>query len=162
MQLGLKVKIYTDGAARGNPGKGGYGVVLIYGKHQKELSEGYRLTTNNRMELLAVIKALEALKQDNLEVDIYTDSKYVMDAIEKKWIIGWQKKGFKNIKNPDLWRVLINLYTKHQIKFHWVKGHSGNLNNERCDVLATNAADYGPLLIDQGYESTLNDKPGLL
>ncbi len=159
----MKVIIYTDGAARGNPGRGGYGAVMMCGVHKKELSAGFRLTTNNRMELMAVKVALEALTKDNQEIDIYTDSKYVMDAFVKNWIYGWQKKGYKNIKNPDLWRPLIALYNKHVIKFHWVKGHSGNTLNERCDELATVSADGGGLLIDKGYEDSLNDdKGGLL
>jgi ribonuclease HI len=158
----LKVTIYTDGSARGNPGNGGYGAVLIYGNFRKELSEGYRLTTNNRMELMAALKALSALTKDNLEVHIYTDSKYLMDAFEKNWIYGWQKKSFKNVKNPDLWKPLIALYNKHVIKFHWVKGHAGNPMNERCDTLATEAADGGNLLIDQGYEDSLKAGDSLL
>lgn len=156
----VKVIIYTDGAARGNPGRGGYGALLMFGKHSKEMSAGYRLTTNNRMELMAVKVALEALTKDELEIDIYTDSKYVLDAFEKKWFLGWQKKGFKNIKNPDLWKPLILLYNKHIIKFHWVKGHSGNVMNERCDVLACNAADGNKLLIDTGYEQAVLKEDG--
>jgi len=158
----MKVIIYTDGAARGNPGKGGYGAVMMFGKHRKELSGGFRLTTNNRMELLALKVSLEALTKDSLIIDIYTDSKYVMDAFEKNWIYGWQKKGFKNIKNPDLWKPIIALYNKHVIKFHWVKGHSGNPLNERCDELATTAADGSGLLIDKGYEDSLKGEDGLL
>ena len=158
----LKVTIYTDGAARGNPGKGGYGSVLMFGQHCKELSGGYRLTTNNRMELMALKVALEALTKDDLVIDIYTDSKYVMDAFEKNWVYGWQKKGFKNIKNPDLSRPIITLYNKHVIKFHWVKGHAGNPMNERCDVLATEAADGGGLLIDKGYEESIKEDKGLV
>jgi ribonuclease HI len=156
----LKVIIYTDGAARGNPGKGGYGAVLMFGQHRKELSGGYRLTTNNRMELMALKVALEALTKDGLTIDVYTDSKYVMDAFEKNWVYGWQKKGFKNIKNPDLWRPIIMLYNKHVIKFHWVKGHAGNPMNERCDVLATEAADGGGLLVDIGYEDSIKEDKG--
>lgn len=158
----LKVIIYTDGAARGNPGKGGYGAVLMFGHHRKELSGGYRLTTNNRMELMALKVALEALTKDGLTIDIYTDSKYVMDAFEKNWVYGWQKKGFKNIKNPDLWRPIITLYNKHVIKFHWVKGHAGNPMNERCDELATEAADGEGLLIDKGYEDSIKVDKGLV
>lgn len=158
----MKVTIYTDGAARGNPGKGGYGAVLMFGQHRKELSGGYRLTTNNRMELMALKVALEALTKDDLVIDIYTDSKYVMDAFEKNWVYGWQKKGFKNIKNPDLWRPIITFYNKHVIKFHWVKGHAGNPMNERCDVLATEAADVGGLLIDKGYEDSIKEDKGLV
>lgn len=158
----MKVKIYTDGAARGNPGKGGYGAVLLYGHHRKELSEGYRLTTNNRMELLAVIKALQALTRNDLEIDVFTDSRYVLDAFEKNWIIGWQRKNFKNIKNPDLWKILLPLYQSHRIKFHWVKGHAGNPLNERCDQLATAAADSDNLNIDTGYEFLVTDGLGPL
>lgn len=147
----LKLTIYTDGASRGNPGNGGYGAVLIYGNNIKEISEGYIHTTNNRMELMAVIAALKALKKDNLNIEIFTDSKYVMDAFEKKWIDSWQKKGFKNVKNPDLWKTLIALYKKHDISFKWVKGHSGNKYNERCDYLATIAADGNNLKEDEQY-----------
>ncbi|NUM30697.1 MAG: ribonuclease HI [Bacteroidetes bacterium] len=147
----MKVIIYTDGSSRGNPGNGGYGAVLIYGKHIKEISEGFKHTTNNRMELMAVIESLKALKMENLEIDIYTDSKYVMDAFEKNWIKKWKTTSFTKIKNPDLWKVLIDLYEKHNIKFHWVKGHSGNNYNELCDKLATTAADSKYLKDDKGY-----------
>jgi ribonuclease HI len=147
-----KVEIYTDGAARGNPGPGGYGVILKYGQYEKELSQGFRKTTNNRMELLAVISGLEALTRDGLEVDIYSDSKYVVDSVVKKWVFDWQKTGFKKKKNPDLWRRFLTVYKKHHIKFHWVKGHNDHHFNERCDVLATEAADGYDLLIDEDYE----------
>lgn len=147
-----QITIYTDGASRGNPGKGGYGVILLSGKHQKELSAGFRYTTNNRMELLAVIVGLESLKVEECEVHIYTDSKYVVDAVEKGWIWGWIKKGFKDKKNPDLWNRYIALHKKHNIKFHWVKGHATNAGNNRCDELATQAADSNNLLIDTIYE----------
>ncbi len=147
-----KVIIYTDGAAKGNPGPGGYGVVLKSGKHRKELSEGYRLTTNNRMELLAVIRALEALKDTGHEVTIYSDSKYVVDAINKGWIWNWIKKGFKKTKNPDLWRQFIDLYKRHKVQFKWVRGHAGNIENERCDRLAVQSAEGPDLKIDEGYE----------
>ncbi|MDN3204997.1 ribonuclease HI [Algoriphagus sediminis] len=147
------VVIYTDGAAKGNPGPGGYGAVLKFGKHRKELSEGFRLTTNNRMELLAVIKALEALKHADYQVEIYSDSKYVVDAIEKGWLWGWQKKGFKGKKNPDLWQKYIPLHMKFKPKYHWVKGHAGNIENERCDQLAVEAAEGMQLKVDQGYEN---------
>ncbi len=147
-----KVIIYTDGAAKGNPGPGGYGVVLKSGKHRKELSEGYRLTTNNRMELLAVIRALEALKDTGHEVTIYSDSKYVVDAINKGWIWNWIKKGFKKTKNPDLWRQFIDLYKRHKVQFKWVRGHAGNIENERCDRLAVQSAERPDLKIDEGYE----------
>ena len=147
------ITIYTDGAAKGNPGPGGYGTVLIYKQHRKELSEGFRLTTNNRMELLAVIKGLEELKVEGLPVQIYSDSKYVVDAVEKGWIWGWQKKGFKDKKNVDLWKRYIPLHLRFKPKFVWVKGHAGNIENERCDVLAVEAALSPGLKADVGYES---------
>src|ERR1700684_4122790 len=126
------ITIYTDGAARGNPGPGGYGAVLIAGHHRKELSAGYRHTTNNRMELMSVIVALESLKKDGEEVLIYSDSKYVVDAIEKKWLLGWEKKNFNKMKNPDLWKRFLIAYRKHKVKFKWVKGHASNEENNRC------------------------------
>jgi len=146
------ITIYTDGAAKGNPGNGGYGVVMMSGQHKKELSEGFRLTTNNRMELLSVIVALETIKTTNAQVEIFSDSKYVVDSVEKKWVFGWQKKGFKGKKNIDLWQRFLKIYPKHQVKFNWVKGHAGNLFNERCDELAVQAAEGQNLLIDEGYE----------
>lgn len=149
------ITIYTDGAAKGNPGPGGYGAVLKFGKHRKELSEGFRLTTNNRMELLAVIRALQALNTDEFPVQIYSDSKYVVDSVEKGWIWGWQKKGFKDKKNPDLWLRYIPLHLKYKPKFIWVRGHAGNIENERCDVLAVQAAEGYDLKPDQGYEASL-------
>ncbi|MBY5952240.1 ribonuclease HI [Algoriphagus marincola] len=147
------ITIYTDGAAKGNPGPGGYGAVLKFNKHRKELSEGFRLTTNNRMELLAVIRALQELKLTGNPVTIYSDSKYVVDAVEKGWLWGWQKKGFKDKKNPDLWLRYIPLHLKYKPKFVWVKGHAGNIENERCDQLAVEAAEGPDLKVDQGYES---------
>ncbi len=147
------IKIYTDGSSRGNPGPGGYGVVMLYQQHRKEMSEGFRLTTNNRMELLAVIVALESIKTDKLPVTVYSDSKYVVDAISKGWIWGWQKKGFSKIKNPDLWKRMIPIYNKLKPKFVWVKGHAGIAENERCDVLAVNAAEGSGLKPDIGYEA---------
>lgn len=150
----MRVNVFTDGAARGNPGPGGYGVVLIAGKHYKELSEGFRKTTNNRMELLAVIKALEAMKAEGLQIIVYTDSKYVCEAVEKGWVFNWQRTNFKGKKNADLWTQFLRLYPKHTLKFQWVKGHAGHKENERCDVLATTAADNAAnLLIDAGFES---------
>ena len=150
------ITIYTDGAAKGNPGKGGYGTVLmanVNGKaHRKELAEGYRMTTNNRMELLAVIKGLQMLKKEGSQVTVYSDSKYVVDAVEKGWIWNWQKKGFKDKKNVDLWRAFIPLYKKHEVKFKWVKGHAGIPENERCDQLAVEAAEGRDLKVDEGYE----------
>jgi ribonuclease HI len=147
------ITIYTDGASSGNPGPGGYGTILLYKNFKKELSEGYRKTTNNRMELLAVIKGLAALKGSGHQVTIYSDSKYVVDAVEKGWIWNWQKKGFKAKKNVDLWKTFIPLYQKHRVNFIWVKGHAGNPMNERCDELAVSAYQQTPLQIDSGYES---------
>lgn len=147
----MSVTIYTDGCSLGNPGPGGYGAVLMHGKHQKEISKGFTCTTNNRMELLAVIEALEMLKTNDLEVHVYSDSKYVVDAIEKKWLFGWQKKNFKKVKNVDLWQRFSKIYTKHKVKFHWVKGHAGHEYNERCDQLANEAAIKPGLLVDHGY-----------
>ncbi|MDX5321768.1 MAG: ribonuclease HI [Bacteroidota bacterium] len=148
-----KIVIYTDGAARGNPGKGGYGVVLMAGKHRKELSEAFRRTTNNRMELLAVVRALQALKRNDLPIEIHTDSRYVCDAINKGWLMGWQRKGFQGKKNVDLWKMLIPYLVQFKPKFFWVKGHNGHPLNERCDELATLAADNGPFKIDSTFEA---------
>lgn len=149
----MKITIYTDGSSKGNPGPGGYGIVLMAGKHYKEVSEGFKETTNNRMELLSVIVALEMIKMDGSEIEIYSDSKYVVDAVEKGWVFNWQKKGFKGKKNPDLWRRFLKIYPKHKIKFNWVKGHAGNKYNEVCDKLAFNAADGKNLKKDEGYEA---------
>jgi ribonuclease HI len=147
------IKIYTDGASRGNPGPGGYGVVLLWGRHKKELSKGYRLTTNNRMELMAVIAALEALKKNNLDLIIYSDSNYVVKAVMEGWLTKWIKTNFKGkIKNRDLWERYDELSKNHNIHFKWVKGHGENIFNNRCDILATEAADGNDLLIDEGYE----------
>ncbi|MEZ5002877.1 MAG: ribonuclease HI [Chitinophagales bacterium] len=145
--------MYTDGAAKGNPGKGGYGVVLMTadGKHRKELSQGYFKTTNNRMELLAVIVGLEALKRP-MKVKVYSDSKYVVDAVDKGWVFGWEKKNFAKKANPDLWKRFLAIYRKHQVSFQWVKGHANIPENERCDQLAVEAAESGDLLVDEGYE----------
>ncbi len=151
----MKLEIYTDGSSRGNPGPGGYGTILKFGQQEKELAEGFRKTTNNRMELLAVIKGLEALTKEGLHVDIYSDSKYVVDAVEQKWVFGWVKKEFKGKKNADLWKQYLKAASKHKVKFHWVKGHNDHPYNERCDVLATDAADGKHLLIDEGFESGL-------
>ncbi|OFY82451.1 MAG: ribonuclease HI [Bacteroidetes bacterium RIFCSPLOWO2_12_FULL_35_15] len=146
------VKIYTDGASRGNPGPGGFGVVMLYGALRKEISEGFRLTTNNRMELLSVIVALEALKKEGTAATIYSDSKYVVDSVEKKWVFGWEKKHFNGKKNEDLWKRFLRIYRKHNVKFVWVKGHASNQENNRCDELAVEAAMGGYLKIDGGYE----------
>ena len=148
-----KVTMYTDGGASGNPGPGGYGTLLMYGEHIKQMSEGFRLTTNNRMELLAVIVGLEALTRDGIEVDVYSDSKYVVDAVEKRWVFGWEKKGYKDKKNPDLWQRFLRVYRRHQVRFHWVKGHAGNPLNERVDAMAVAAYQTGNLLTDAWYEA---------
>ena len=146
------ITVYTDGSSRGNPGPGGYGIVLKSGAHRKEVSQGFNYTTNNRMELMSVIVALEMLKNANSEVVVYSDSKYVVDSVEKKWVFGWQKKGFKDKKNPDLWMRFLKVFPKHKVKFKWIKGHNDHPYNERCDVLATDAADGGNLLVDEVYE----------
>ena len=141
-----EITIYTDGASSGNPGPGGYGVVLISGKHRLEKSEGFRLTTNNRMELMAVIAGLEALKIPGSKVVIYTDSKYVADSVEKGWVFQWESKAFKKKKNPDLWIRFLKVYRKHNVRFVWIKGHSNNIENERCDSLAVSASSSPPSL----------------
>jgi ribonuclease HI len=146
-----EITIYTDGASSGNPGRGGYGVVLIYGKHRLEKSEGFRLTTNNRMELLAVIAGLEALKKPGSRVVVYTDSKYVADSVEKGWVFQWESKGFKKKKNPDLWIRFLKIYRKHKVRFVWIKGHANNPENEICDLLAVRASSGTMLLEDSGY-----------
>ena len=146
------ITIYTDGSALGNPGPGGYGVVLLSGPFRKELSEGYRLTTNNRMELMAVCVALEALKIEGSEVTIYSDSKYVVDAVSKGWVFGWEKKFFSGKKNPDLWTRFLRIYRKHRVRFVWVKGHADTVENNRCDQLAVAAANGTTLLEDTGYQ----------
>ena len=150
------VRIYTDGSSIGNPGPGGYGIVMLTedGKYKKEFSQGFKITTNNRMELLAVIIGLENLKYKNSNVTIFTDSKYVSDAVEKGWLFDWEKKDFKNKKNPDLWKRFLEIYKNHNIKFKWIKGHNNDFYNERCDFLANLAAKNSSLLEDKGY--TLN------
>jgi ribonuclease HI len=147
------IEIFTDGASSGNPGPGGYGAILRSGQHYKELSEGFRKTTNNRMELLAVIKALEALKIPKQDVTIFSDSKYVIDAIEKGWLYGWMKKGFAGKKNKDLWLRYHEISKQHHIKFQWVRGHDGHPENERCDELAVAAGKQKNLLVDTVFEA---------
>jgi len=147
------ITIYTDGAAKGNPGPGGYGAILQSGPHYKEISQGFRLTTNNRMELLSVIVCLEMLKQDGCEVVVYSDSKYVVDAVEKNWIGGWVKRGWKNVKNPDLWKRYLVVAQRHKVRFKWIKGHNGHQMNERCDFLAVEASVGTHLLVDSWYEA---------
>ena len=146
--------VYTDGSSRGNPGPGGYGIVMQkFGTdYLKEFSEGFRKTTNNRMELLAVIVALEKIKKEKQHVYIYTDSKYVSESVEKKWVENWEKKGFKNKKNPDLWTRFLKIYRKHSVRFFWIKGHNNNPRNERCDFLAVQASKNKDLKTDINYE----------
>jgi ribonuclease HI len=146
-----EITIYTDGASSGNPGPGGYGVVLLSGKHRLEKSEGFRLTTNNRMELMGVIVGLEALKIPGSKVVIYTDSKYVADSVEKGWVFKWESNSFRKKKNPDLWIRFLKVYRKHKVRFVWIKGHSNNVENERCDQLAVSAYSGKQLLEDSGY-----------
>ena len=157
----MEVTLYTDGAASGNPGPGGFGIVLKSGIHRKEMSAGFRMTTNNRMELLGVIVGLEALKNPGTIVTVYSDSRYVVDAIEKKWVFGWEKKAFKGKKNPDLWRRFLTVYRQHQVKFVWVKGHADIPENERCDQLAVQASKAPELNVDAYYEAELNGAPGI-
>jgi len=149
-----QIHLYTDGAAKGNPGNGGYGVVLeqVGTGYRKEFYEGFRLTTNNRMELLAVIVGLEKLKQPGMSVLVVSDSKYVVDAVEKGWVMGWEKKGFQGKKNPDLWRRFLKVYRQHKVDFQWVKGHNNHPQNERCDQLAVMASMQTNLSVDINYE----------
>ena len=154
----MSIIIYTDGSAKGNPGNGGYGIVMMSGSYRKELKQGFKLTTNNRMELLAVIIALESVKKENSEITIYSDSKYVIDSVEKKWVFGWEKKNFNKKKNPDLWIRFLKTYRMQKVSFIWVKGHANNKENERCDFLAVQAADSQNLLIDQWYENNVANK----
>ena len=146
------IRIYTDGAAQGNPGPGGYGTLMKFGGHTKELSQGYRLTTNNRMELMAVIAGLEAVKKHGIPITIYSDSKYVVEAVKQGWLWGWEKKDFKNKANPDLWKRYIVLHKKFHPEFVWIKGHAGHAENERCDQLAVAAAQDFDLIADEAYE----------
>jgi ribonuclease HI len=151
--MSTDITIYTDGAARGNPGPGGYGVLLMSGVHRKELSQGYQHTTNNRMELMAVIAGIKAMKKEGMNITVYSDSQYVVKAVEQGWLKNWIKTNFKGgKKNPDLWKEYYQLAQKHQIKFIWVKGHASNPFNNRCDELATAAADGKNLLVDTGYQ----------
>jgi ribonuclease HI len=147
------VEIFTDGACSGNPGKGGFGTILRFGPHEKELSAGFKKTTNNRMELMAVIVGLEALKQENLDVLVYSDSQYVVNAVEKKWVFGWETKNFKDKANPDLWKRFLKVYRTQKVSFKWIKGHAGHPENERCDRLAVTAAAQTNLMEDKGFLS---------
>jgi ribonuclease HI len=153
----MSITVYTDGSAKGNPGNGGYGIVMMSGNHRKELKQGFRLTTNNRMELLAVIVALEGVKKEPTEIIVYSDSKYVVDAVEKKWVFGWENKNFNKKKNPDLWIRFLKVYRKQKVSFIWVKGHANNKENERCDVLAVQAAESNDLLVDTWYENNITN-----
>ena len=156
-----KINIYTDGAASGNPGPGGYGAILEYHGVTKQLAEGFRLSTNNRMELLAVIVALENIKDSGHQITIFSDSKYVVDAINKKWIFKWEETNYKKKKNKDLWIRFLKIYRKYKISFVWVKGHAGHRQNEKCDKLAVLASQKIKLKIDWGYEESINNTPSL-
>ncbi|MBO7566046.1 MAG: ribonuclease HI [Bacteroidales bacterium] len=159
----MDITIYTDGASRGNPGPGGYGVVLMSGPYRREIAEGFRKTTNNRMELLAVIVGLEALKKPGMNVTIYSDSRYVVDSVEKGWVWGWLRKGFSGKKNPDLWRRFLDIYRQHTVKFIWIKGHNDTPENERCDKMAVAAAlDKDKLKVDEGFENEASGNTMLL
>lgn len=152
----MEIDVFTDGSSRGNPGPGGYGIILRSGKHYKELSEGFRLTTNNRMELLSVIVALESLKIPGSRVTVWSDSKYVVDSVTKGWVFAWVQKNFKDKKNRDLWERFLRIYPRHKVSFRWIRGHNNHPENERCDVLAVAAATGKNLSIDQGYEDELD------
>ena len=158
----MSIIIYTDGSAKGNPGNGGYGIVMMSGTYRREMQQGFRLTTNNRMELLAIIVALESVKKENSDITIYSDSKYVIDSVEKKWVFGWEKKNFNKKKNPDLWIRFLKIYRTQKVSFIWVKGHANNKENERCDVLAVQAADSNNLLVDNWYEDNVKNSGSFL
>jgi len=147
------IELYTDGAASGNPGPGGFGLVLKFKNHRKEISGGFKRTTNNRMELLAVIVGLESVTSNDLKVMVYSDSKYVVDSINLKWVFGWRKIGFKNKANPDLWQRFLRVYDLQKHEFYWVKGHASNVENNRCDELAVAASKTPNMPVDQGYEA---------
>jgi ribonuclease HI len=153
----MKVTVYTDGAASGNPGPGGYGVVMEAGQHRRELWGGFRRTTNNRMELLAVITALEALKKPGMEVLVVSDSKYVIDSVQQGWVFDWEKKGFAKKKNPDLWKRFLAIYRQHRVSFQWIRGHNGHPQNELCDRLAVAAREQRDLPADEVYEQLGED-----
>ncbi len=153
------IQMYTDGACSGNPGPGGYGVILRCGSLEKEISAGYANTTNNRMELLAVITGLEAIRWERAEVTVWSDSSYVVDAVEKGWVFGWEKKNFAKKANEDLWRRFLAVYRRHQVRFQWIRGHNGHPENERCDALAVAAAAVPNLPPDLGYAP---ESPGSL
>jgi ribonuclease HI len=150
----MGINLYTDGACKGNPGPGGFGIVLEFQGKKKEINCGYRLTTNNRMELMALIVGLESIKSNQYPIHVFSDSKYVIDSISKGWVFNWKIKGFKGKKNQDLWERYLLLHPQFKLEFHWVKGHAGHPENERCDVLAVAAAEHGPWLIDEGFSKT--------
>ncbi|MEK9603649.1 MAG: ribonuclease HI [Flavobacteriaceae bacterium] len=154
--MSSKINIYTDGSSLGNPGPGGYGIIMEWEgkKYEKEFSDGFRMTTNNRMELLAVIIGLEALKKQPMEVVIFSDSKYVVDAVQKKWVFNWEKKAFKDKKNPDLWKRYLKIHRKHKVDFQWIKGHNDHPQNERCDQLAVRAAKETAVNVDSFFEQS--------
>ncbi|MDR0753907.1 MAG: ribonuclease HI [Prevotellaceae bacterium] len=152
-----EITVYTDGAARGNPGNGGYGIIMISGKYRKEISQGFAYTTNNRMELMAVIVALENIKSVNANVTVFSDSRYVVDAINAGWLKSWEIRHFKNIKNPDLWMRFLKVYRLHKIKFVWIEGHAGNPFNELCDKMAVEASMQTNLPEDKGYMQSIEN-----
>lgn len=156
----MQINLYTDGAARGNPGPGGYGIVLESPekRYRKEFAEGFKHTTNNRMELLAVIEGLRKLRSDGMQVTVYTDSKYVADAVEKKWVFGWERKNFRDRKNADLWMQFLVEFRKHQVRFVWIKGHNNHPQNERCDALAVAASKQPNLKEDSGFNEASDNE----
>ena len=153
----MQINIYTDGSSKGNPGKGGYGVIIKALNKTLELSQGYRLTTNNRMELLAVIIGLESINKDHQTITVTSDSKYVIDSVEKGWVFNWEKKGFIKKKNPDLWKRFLIVYRKHNVNFKWIRGHSGHEENERCDQLAVDASTKLDIKTDSYFEESQID-----
>ncbi|MFM7566627.1 MAG: ribonuclease HI [Flavobacteriales bacterium] len=153
--MASKIEVFTDGSSRGNPGPGGYGIVLKFGEKEKVISKGFRLTTNNRMELMAVIEALSLITSNQYPIHIYSDSKYVIESITQKWVWGWKQKGYKNKKNADLWEKYLELHPRFNLTFHWIKGHAGHPENERCDALAVEAALSNNVSIDSAYEASL-------
>jgi len=157
----MDINVFTDGSAKGNPGKGGYGIIIKDNDSYIEISKGFRLTTNNRMELLAVIVALEKIEKTGNKIIVTSDSKYVIDAVTKGWVFSWEKKGFKKKKNPDLWKRFLKIYPKNKILFRWVPGHSGHVENERCDELAVNASIHEQLEIDVFFENSQKEPPNL-
>ncbi len=157
----MSINVFTDGSAKGNPGKGGYGIIIKDNDSCVEMSKGFRLTTNNRMELLAVIVALEKIEKTEKKIIVTSDSKYVIDAVTKGWVFNWEKKGFKKKKNPDLWKRFLKIYPKNKILFKWVPGHSGHIENEKCDELAVNASTHEELEIDIFFENSQKEPPNL-